>query len=80
LEEKDLKILRNMKASWTSMLSHAQWILIEYNIVVIHMFDEQAFHDTSKAGLELLFDVEVFLGPTCIIPMLDLVQGLSKFA
>jgi hypothetical protein len=44
------------------------------------MFDEQAFHDTSKAGLELLCDVEVLLGPTCIIPMLDLVQGLSKFA
>ncbi len=62
------------------MLSHAQWILIEYNIVVIHMFDEQAFHDTSKASLELLCHVEVVLGPTCIIPMLDLVQGLSKFA
>jgi len=62
------------------MLSFAKWILIEYKIVVIHMFDEQTFHDTSNAGLELLHDVEMFLGPTCIIPMLDLVQGLSKFA
>jgi hypothetical protein len=44
------------------------------------MFDEQAFHDTSKVGLELFCDAEMFLGLTCIIPMLDLVQGLSKFA
>jgi hypothetical protein len=68
-----------MKTHWTSMLSPSKWILIKYKIVVIHMFDEQAFHDTSKASLELFCDVEMFLGPTCIIPMLDLVQGLSKF-
>jgi hypothetical protein len=37
------------------------------------MFDEQASHDIIKAGLELFYDVEVFLGLTCIIPMLELV-------
>jgi len=37
------------------------------------MFDEQASHDTTKVGLELLCDVEVFLWLTCIIPMLELV-------
>ncbi len=44
------------------------------------MFDEQASHDTTNVGLELLCDVEMFLGLTCIIPMLEFVQGLSKFA
>ncbi len=44
------------------------------------MFDEQASHDIAKTSLELLCDVEIFLGLTCIIPMLELVQGLSKFA
>ncbi len=34
------------------------------------MFDEQASHDIVKASLELLCDVEMFLGLTCIIPML----------
>lgn len=34
----------------------------------------------AKASLELFCDVEMFLGLTCIIPMLELVQGLSKFA
>jgi predicted glycosyltransferase involved in capsule biosynthesis len=44
------------------------------------MFDEQASHDTTKTSLELFCDVEVFLGLTCIIPMLEFIQGLSKFA
>ncbi len=44
------------------------------------MFDEQTSHDTTKIGLELLCDVEVLLGLTCIIPMLKLVQRSSKFA
>jgi hypothetical protein len=44
------------------------------------MFDEQASHDIAKASLELFCDVEIFLGLTCIIHVLELVQGLSKFA
>ncbi len=44
------------------------------------MFDEQASHDIIKVGLELLCDVELFLGLTYIIPMWELVQGLFKFA
>jgi predicted glycosyltransferase involved in capsule biosynthesis len=43
------------------------------------MFDEQTSHDTTKTSLELFCDVEVFLGLTCIIPMLELVWCLSKF-
>jgi hypothetical protein len=43
------------------------------------MFDEQASHDIAKITLESLCDVAVFLGLTCIIPMLELVYGLSKF-
>jgi hypothetical protein len=44
------------------------------------MFDQQASHDTSKIDLELLCDAEMLLGLTCIIPMLEFVLGLSKFA
>jgi hypothetical protein len=43
------------------------------------MFDEHITHDTIKFFLELLCDVEVFLGLSYIIPMLEIVQGLSKF-
>ncbi len=47
---------------------------------MIQIFNEQASHDIIKSNLELFCDVEMFLGLTCIIPMLELVQGLSKFA
>jgi hypothetical protein len=51
-----------VKTRWISMLSLTKWILIEYKTIVILMFDEQASHDIVKAHLELLYDVEVFLG------------------
>jgi predicted glycosyltransferase involved in capsule biosynthesis len=80
LEQKALKILCNVKTRWISMLSFAKQILTKYKTVVIQMFNEQASHDITKSNLELFCDVEMFLGLTCIIPMLELVQGLSKFA
>jgi len=52
------------------MFSLAKWILTKYKTVVIQMFDEQASHDIAKTNLELLCDVEMFLGLTCIIPKL----------
>ncbi len=62
MEQKASKILGNVKTRWISMLSLTKWILIEYKTIVILMFDEQASHDIVKAHLELLYDVEVFLG------------------
>jgi hypothetical protein len=44
------------------------------------MFDKQTSHDTTKVGLKLFCDVKVFLGLTYIIPMLEFVQALCKFA
>ncbi len=35
------------------------------------MFDEQTSYNTTKVGLELLYDVEMFLGLTYIIPTLE---------
>ncbi len=44
------------------------------------MFEEHVAHDSTKANLELLCDIEVFISLTCIIPMFGCVQSLSKFA
>ncbi len=44
------------------------------------MFEEHVAHDFTKSNLELLCDIKVFLGLACIIPMLECVQSLSKFA
>jgi predicted glycosyltransferase involved in capsule biosynthesis len=62
------------------MFSLAKQILTKYKTIVIQIFNEQTSHDITKSSLELFCDVEVFLGLTCIIPMLELVQSLSKFA
>jgi hypothetical protein len=62
------------------MFSLAKQILTKYKTIVIQMFNEQASHDITKSSLELLCDVDVFSGLTYIIPMPELVQGLSKFA
>jgi hypothetical protein len=44
------------------------------------MFEKHVAHDSTMANLELLCNVEVFIGLICIIPMLECVQNLSKFA
>ncbi len=36
-------------------------------------------NESTKANLELFYNIEVFLGCTCIIPMLECVQSPSKF-
>ncbi len=57
----------------------AKQILTEYKILVIWMFQEQVSNESTKAKLELLCNIEVFLGLVCIIPMLEYVQNLFKF-
>jgi hypothetical protein len=52
--------------------------LIEYKIVVIYMFDEQASHDTIKVGLELFCDVEMFLGLNILSPCWNLSEACSS--
>jgi len=43
------------------------------------MFDEHAFKTITKANLELLCDNETFMGLTCVLPLLECMQSLSKF-
>ncbi len=57
-----------------------QFFLTKYKSLSAQMFEEHLVHDFFKANLELLCDNEVFLGLICIIPILQCVQGMSKFA
>jgi hypothetical protein len=54
--------------------SLAKRILIEYKSVVIQMFKEQVVHGSTKVNLELMCDIEVFLGLTYIISMLFMLE------
>jgi hypothetical protein len=55
------------------MLSLAKRILIEDKSLMIQMLKEQVVHASSTANLELMFDIEVFLGLTYIVLLLECV-------
>ncbi len=62
------------------MLSPTKRILIKYKTLVIWMFFKKMCNEYVKANLELLCDIKGFLGLACMIPMLESIQGLFKFA
>lgn len=76
----NMLIFCNVKTLWIFMFSRANVFLTKYKSLVIQMFEEHVVHDFFKANLELLCDNEVFLGLICIIPILQCVQGMSRFA
>jgi hypothetical protein len=43
------------------------------------MFDEQATNTLAKTNLNLLCNVKIFLGLTCILTLLECMQSLSNF-
>jgi hypothetical protein len=62
------------------MLSLSKKILSEYKTLVIKMVEDNVTLDIGKTNYEVMCDLEMLLGLSCIIPLLELVQGLSKFA
>jgi hypothetical protein len=62
------------------MLSPSKRVLSEYKALVVKMVEDNVIVDTTKINYELMCDLETLLGLSCIIPLLELVQGLSKFA
>jgi hypothetical protein len=63
------------------MLFFTKRILVEYKSLVMHMFDEHALNTIIKGNLDLLCDVETFLGLSYIIRLnvCNLCQSLFKF-
>jgi hypothetical protein len=43
------------------------------------MFEKQATNVNGKSKLEILCNIETFIGFTCILPMLEYVQFKFKF-
>ncbi len=79
-ECKGNKNLKNIKTCWVSMLSPSKWVLNEYKTLDVKMATNSVAINITKVNHELLCDVEMLLGLACIIPLLKLVQSLSKFA
>jgi hypothetical protein len=49
-------------------------------MLVVKMVEDNVSIVIIKTNYELLYDVETLLGLACILPLLELVQGLFKFA
>ncbi len=62
------------------MLSLSTRILTNYWAMVVKMTQDSANIEIAKNNYELLCDAKTLLGLTCILPLLELVQGLSKFS
>jgi hypothetical protein len=74
------KLFNNLKTMWTYMLSSTKRVLEEHKPLVVRKNDD--FHAIliTKTIIELLCDVEVVMGFTCIMPMLEVVHEVIKFA
>jgi hypothetical protein len=80
LETKGNIILNNMKTYWIFILSLAKRVLIEYRILVVKMATKNATIDNTKINYELLCDVKTLLGLACVLPLLEVMPRLFKFA
>jgi hypothetical protein len=73
------KILKNIKTEKISMLSPSNRTLNEYQTLVVKMIEDNV--SIIHANYEFFCNMETLLGLVCHVhPLLELVQGLSKFA
>jgi hypothetical protein len=52
----------------------------EYKTLVVKMSDDAASNAATNINYELLCDVEIVMGLTFVLPMLEAMQYLSKLA
>ncbi len=62
------------------MLSPSRRVFNEYKVLVVKMAEDSVTIDIAKTNYELMCDPKTLMGLSCIIPLLELVWGLSKFA
>jgi hypothetical protein len=86
IETKGLKILRNIKTMWISMLSPAIRAMNEYKTLLVKMLEdsklkkEKVQAKNATICLDHLIDIQIALSLTSLLPMLRLSQSLIKFA
>jgi hypothetical protein len=74
------RILKNIKTRWISCLEPVKRVLSEYRALVLKMHMDAPSLATAKANLNLLCEIELLLGLTCILPMLEALTYLMKFS
>jgi hypothetical protein len=75
-----LKVLQNVKTRWISMLQRLKRVGKEYKTLIAKMTTNSANVESAKANLLNLCDIDMIFGLPCILPMLESMNGLMKFA
>ena len=78
LETKGLKILRQVKTRWLSMMSPAIRVMNEYRTLVVKMMEDQQDVESAKISFQHLIDVQIVISLSCLIPMLKCLHTLMQ--
>jgi hypothetical protein len=80
METKGLKMLKAVKTRWISMLSPCKRVLSEYRPLLVKMGLDLHTSTPTKDNFEALVDVEVLLAFHYLVPMLEIVNRVIKWA
>jgi hypothetical protein len=69
-ETKGLKLLHNVKSRWISMLFFIKQIFTKYKTMVVNMNDDLHIVATTKTNFQYLYNIEMVMELTCIMPLL----------
>ncbi len=80
MEIEGLKVLWNVKTRWINMLAPFKKFGKDYKTLIAIMVVDNGIMEASKANLVNLCDVGKILGLPCVLPMLESINALMKFA
>jgi hypothetical protein len=78
MEAKGQKINYNVKTQWVYKLAPSKHVLFEYESLLVKMNEDNPRNALTKTNYGLFCDYDIVLGLKCVLPMLELVQSLSK--
>jgi hypothetical protein len=78
LETKGLKILRQVKTRWLSMISPAIRVMNEYKTLVVKMMEDQDDMESAKTSFHHLIDVQIVVSLPCLVPMFKCLHSLMQ--
>jgi hypothetical protein len=78
LQTKGLKILKQVKTRWLSMMSPAIRVMNKYRTLVVKMMEDQDEVDTTRTSFHHLIDIQIVVSLSCLIPMLKSLHQLMQ--
>jgi len=71
METKHFKILCNIKTKWINMVVPSKVVLEEFKTLLVKMAKDVVVNENTTINYELLCDIEIVLGFTYLLPMLE---------